>query len=418
MNEKSIIRKQILKNMLFNFIIFTTMFTIFGTIIYTKVSDSIYQSANEKLVELSERVKPSGYVLVESDGSVTTEKKIAIKVDASNVICIGRTKEGEILNYDLNEAYSVGKIDFDANVLDTIYDIKIKEIYHYRGINYKLEDETYMQLLINVDSENHIMEMFSKVLLIAIVVCIIISVVASYILSKIAFKPVQRAWKKQTEFVQNVSHELRTPISIIQGTQEILLDTPNSKLIDKFEDVNHVLMESKRLSKMIEDLMLLSMSDANKIEIEKEEVDLENLIKEVSAPYIEYVKQQDKQIKVNVQCKIAKVDSDRLKQVLIILLDNAIKYTNPNDTIEIIADEKEGKVRIQVKDTGIGMKKEDRKNIFDRFYRVDKARSRETGGSGLGLSIAKCIILQHKGSIKAEENKPKGTCMEIKLPKR
>lgn len=109
------------------------------------------------------------------------------------------------------------------------------------------------------------------------------------------------------------------------------------------------------------------------------------------------------------------IDKNKISELMIILLDNAIKYTEENDTITISTYSKDGKCNIEVADTGIGISDEGLKRVFDRFYREDKARNRETGGTGLGLSIAHTIVTRHKGSIKAMHNSPKGTVFLVRI---
>ena len=125
---------------------------------------------------------------------------------------------------------------------------------------------------------------------------------------------------------------------------------------------------------------------------------------------------QNKKVSLKLDCtKECNVDRSKIKQLLVILMDNAIKYTEENDEIMICTRNRDDKCFIEVKDTGIGISDEAMKHIFERFYREDKARSREKGGSGLGLSIAKTIVNKHGGSIKVTHNKPKGTIFIIKL---
>lgn len=226
------------------------------------------------------------------------------------------------------------------------------------------------------------------------------------------------SWKKQTEFVQNASHELRTPLTIIQAKQELLLQEPNSKIIDKSEDITLVLNETKRLTKLTRDLMTLANADSKETVLTKEVIDVDSMIKEITTPYIEFADLEEKKISLNLNFgKEIKIDRSRIHQLLVILLDNAIKYTEKGDSIEICTSAKDNKFVLEVKDTGIGISDESINHIFDRFYREDKARSRQTGGSGLGLSIANLIVSLHGGTIKALHNKPKGTIFMVKLPK-
>lgn len=228
--------------------------------------------------------------------------------------------------------------------------------------------------------------------------------------------PIYKAYKRQTEFVENASHELRTPLTIIQAKQELLLQEPESKIIDKSEDINLTLKETRRLTKMIKELMTLARSNTNEYVLNKEEFNIDELILEIVKPYKDYAELEDKKIELNLNHKKKiKADKNKITELLIILLDNAIKYTGENDMITIKTYSKEGKCNIEVADTGIGISDEGLKRIFDRFYREDKARTRETGGTGLGLSIAHTIVTRHKGSIKAMHNTPKGSIFLVRI---
>ena len=166
------------------------------------------------------------------------------------------------------------EVKFDKNNIDTIYETTVNGSYQYRGINYEIEDvenAKYVQVLINVDAEQTIMKDFTKTLILSIIACIALSIIASYILSKRTLKPIVTSWKKQTEFVQNASHELRTPLTILQAKQELLLEEPNSKIVDKAEEINICLNETRRLSKLVKDLMSLARADSNKEELKIEQ---------------------------------------------------------------------------------------------------------------------------------------------------
>ena len=224
------------------------------------------------------------------------------------------------------------------------------------------------------------------------------------------------SYKKQTEFVQNAAHELRTPLTIIQAKQELLLQEPESKIIDKSEDINIMLKETKRLTKLIKELMVLAMADSNELKMHKEKTNVDNLIKEIIIPYKDFAEMQEKQINIDLNYgKESNIDRNKINQLLVIILDNAIKYTAEKDTITVKTYSKEGKCVIEVADTGIGISKEAAKHVFDRFYREDKARSREKGGTGLGLSIAHTIVKLHGGNIKITSNEPKGAKVIIKI---
>lgn len=337
------------------------------------------------------------------------------------LIMIERNQNGEIQNEEelgsLNNYKN--EIKFNSSNLEKIYNLQIDGQYNYRVINFETtkNDETiYIQVLANVDGEAGILENMQNTLMLGTIILVLISMIASYILSKRAMKPMIIAYEKQTEFVQNASHELRTPLTIIQAKQELLLTEPNKKIIEKSEDINLTLKETRRLSKLIKELMEIARADNKKIKIEKESTDINKLIKEIVKPYVELATIQNKQLKLELEYnKKIHINQNKINELFVILLDNSLKYTNEGDTIIIKTYAKDGKCNIEVQDTGIGISKEGIKHIFERFYREDKARSRQTGGNGLGLSIAQNIVALHKGTIKAEHNNPKGTIIKIKI---
>lgn len=420
MNEQESIRKKLLKNMLVNFVVFTMLFLIFDLIIYNQVSNSLYKTIDQELMATQER-----YITNKND---STSIKIFEDRERPNnkinprLINIIRDNNGNITNgnnigaiYDIFE----NNIPFDKNNLMKIYTIELDDSYTYRGISFKTiknGEEVYIQLLANVDGEKQTLKSVANTLLLGTSILVTISIIASYILSKRTMAPMYEAYKKQTEFVQNASHELRTPLTIIQAKQELLLQEPESKIIDKSEEINLTLKETRRLTKLIKELMTLARADSNQYELNKELIYIDKLIQEVVIPYKDYANIEDKKIELDLKYgRELNIDRNKISQLLIILLDNAIKYTAEGDTITIKTYLKDGRCNIEIQDTGIGISDEAIGRVFERFYREDKARSRQTGGTGLGLSIAHTIVTTHGGSIKAIHNEPKGTIFIIKL---
>lgn len=432
MSEEKRMKRSLLKNMLFSFIIFTILFLIFDLIIYNQISVSLYKDIDKELYmqiekydkELKEEQNTSSEK-VENSKKQKSEKKDYYNSKSLNprIIYIVRDENGEIVNKEaigkIYEKYS-DDIVFNKEKLKEVYSVNLDNKYNYRGLNFESTDEEgnkiYVQLLANVDGEEKTLSNLLNMLVIGTAILITISILASYILSKRMMLPIYKAYKRQTEFVENASHELRTPLTIIQAKQELLLQEPESKIIDKSEDINLTLKETRRLTKMIKELMALARSDSNEYVLNKEDFNIDELILEIVKPYKDYAELENKKIELNLTYKKEiKADKNKITELLIILLDNAIKYTGENDTITIKTYSKEGKCNIEVADTGIGISDEGLKRIFDRFYREDKARTRETGGTGLGLSIAHTIVTRHKGSIKAMHNTPKGSIFLVKI---
>lgn len=444
MEEQKALKNKFIKLIIYNIIGFITIFLICGLFIFITVRNITYRSVDKELYESREKIlefdaskiniliEPEIFLYIQNrDELENTVKKykdyiISKEIVNPNIIVILRDANGNIINESelgkINE-YS-DKITFNKKNMDKIYELSLGENqYIYRGINFVFEgndnyESRYVQLLINVDSEQVLVKNYFQIISMYIIIGIVLSIFASYILSKKTLKTIQENLTKQMEFVQNASHELRTPLTIIQAKQELLLQEPNAKIIDKSEDIILTLNETKRLSKLVKDLMILSRADSNKSSLQKENINIDEYIKSIISPYSEIAEMQEKEIKLDLNYKLdIDVDTSKIYQLMIILLDNAIKYTEPKDTIEIKTYQKDNKCVIDVIDTGIGISDDGLKRIFERFYREDRARNRETGGSGLGLSIASFIVSEHGGTIKASHNTPKGTIFTIKLPK-
>lgn len=446
--EKKIIRKELIKNMIYNLILFTILFAAFSAIISYAANRFMYLSVDNQLKEIRSRlsvIKKDVYDKNDYSNTENSESQIIIgeetnltsdiervrkeinnrfgEINDLKVIVIFRNGNGEILGTSYrNDLYAnyFYTMNFDKKNINKIYDFSINQDTFYRGTDLEIEgpsgEKYYLNLFINTNSEKEMVDRFIIILSISTAVAIIISIFISYLLANKSIKPIARSYERQTEFIQNASHELRTPLTIIQAKQEMLLKSPNSKIIDKSEDIALTLNESRRLSKMVSELMDLARDDANKTLLNIVKADINSIIDEIAIPYQEMVKMENKELNIIKDCKnLIKVDINKFKELLIIVLDNAIKYTEEGDKIELNARTQDDKLFISVKDTGIGVSDEALKHIFDRFYREDKARSREKGGSGLGLSIAQTIVKNHGGTIKIVHNNPKGIIVQIKL---
>lgn len=232
-----------------------------------------------------------------------------------------------------------------------------------------------------------------------------------------ALIPIQNSWEKQQQFVSDASHELRTPLAVIQSKTDVLFQSPSATIEEKAVDISTISKECRRLSKLVSNLLLLARSDSNQIEMDKKTFELDKLLEEIINPYKEIASYQEKAMILKVERDITFMgDRERIHQMMVILLDNAMKYTNEDGHIQIDCTQTSNSIRIRVKDNGIGVKEEDIPNLFDRFYQGDKARSMSEG-AGLGLSIANWIVEKHYGKISVESKWGEGTCFEVIFPK-
>ncbi|MBS4027901.1 MAG: HAMP domain-containing protein [Ignavibacteriales bacterium] len=218
------------------------------------------------------------------------------------------------------------------------------------------------------------------------------------------------------QFSMDASHELRTPLTIMRG--EIELALRDESLTEETREVLLSLLdEVLRMNAIIENLMLLSKSDLNLYKPMWETVDLHDIVSELyeDGIHLAYTKQINVTLEQNDEV-VCMGDTLRLRQLFLNLLDNAIKYTPEHGSIRLALQRNDGIALVKVEDSGIGISQEEIPKIFNRFYRIDKARSREMGGSGLGLSIAKWIVDLHGGKILVQSTVNKGTTFIVKLP--
>ena len=221
------------------------------------------------------------------------------------------------------------------------------------------------------------------------------------------------------EFVANVSHELRTPVTSIRSYAETLCDAADSMdaaTQQRFLEV--IVGESDRMTKIVQDLLTLSKFDAGSIDFDFGQFSFEKSVRDVYNAQLLEAQKRRHNFGLEIESDMPEIRGDRarIEQVLINMLSNAIKYTPDGGRIRMTAGTKDGCVWCTVRDNGIGIPKNDIDHVFERFYRVDKARSRESGGTGLGLSIAYEIVQRHNGNMEIHSQKGKGTAITVTLP--
>lgn len=222
----------------------------------------------------------------------------------------------------------------------------------------------------------------------------------------------------RSEFVANVSHELRTPLSSIKGYVETLLDGAINDSENNMKFLNIINEHTKRLDRLINDLLDLSKIETKRIELKLEVLNIKDTINKVISLLKTKTDEREITIETNIPEDLLqiKADKNKLEQVFFNLLDNAIKFNVDKGRITISVEILADKIRIDISDTGIGIPEKDLPRIFERFYRVDKTRSRELGGTGLGLSIIKHIVELHEGTVSVESKLNKGSKFSFTLP--
>lgn len=276
-------------------------------------------------------------------------------------------------------------------------------------------------MAIDISSNASLLNTIRLILLLSTLVLLSIAIWLAYFFAGKAMIPIKKSYNRQVEFTTNASHELRTPLSVIHSSVELLEECKDTlpefeqHILDSLQD------EVKRMIRLVESLLTLARSDSKTAQIELDQVDLA----QISHQMFQAIQPLAlaKGIKLILEARMLDQERnliqgnvDQLKQLIYILLDNAIKYTPPGGQVTITYGTKHnGRTMLLIADTGIGIPKDELARIFERFYRVDKARSRELGGAGLGLSIAADILNNHRAYIHVTSEEGKGSIFEIEF---
>jgi heavy metal sensor kinase len=226
----------------------------------------------------------------------------------------------------------------------------------------------------------------------------------------------EAAFKKISRFTADASHELRTPLAVMRTTAEVALR--NSEFAEHRTALEQVVAETERTSQLVDNLLLIAKADSGGTELSKRAMDLVAAVDEACAQANVLAHVKGIRVVRRLADRPISMTGDReaLRRLFLILLDNAVKYTAEGGEIEIAIEERDGHASGSVKDTGIGIPAADIPFIFDRFYRVDRARSRALGGAGLGLAIARWIAEAHGGSLSVESELNRGSVFRVRLP--
>ncbi|OPF88137.1 hypothetical protein BW731_08130 [Vagococcus martis] len=428
-------KKQRLKFFLINCTAFAILFSLLSFITIQVIQNSAYTETDSTL----ERMASDPSLLDreirmlnkdENDGHIGMPKfNFDGPNNQFNTVVVLWDKNGNILNDSTVEdkLENLEEPTLDKKNTDIISTLSLKNKnndskFSFRSITISPGENNlniaYIQVLVNVNQIDEAVKQSRVIILICMFIFWLLSLAISYGLSELAMRPILNSWKKQQEFVENASHELRTPLTIIRLNLEKLFTHPNNTIIDESEHIAQALNESQRLTKLTDDLLLLAKGDSNTLVLDKETIDTNDFIHRVLDPFQLLADEQEKNLSFKEHDSFeAYIDVAKLHQVLLILLDNAFKYTKTGDEITVISSLTTKKQwEVSIKNTGPHIQDDKLNHIFTRFFREDDSRNKETGGNGLGLSIAKQIIEEHGGAIQAKNISPVGVEFMFKLP--
>ena len=230
-----------------------------------------------------------------------------------------------------------------------------------------------------------------------------------------AFGRLEQAFARQTQFTADASHELRTPLTVLLGNLELAVRQPG--LADGTrESLEASLRAARRMRGLVDSLLTLARADSGVLEIDRQTFDLGDTVEECAQLLEPLARNKRLEVIHDIQSMEIQGDPRLLAQVVINLLTNAIQYNRDGGEVRVTLSSNNGRAELIVADTGVGIALEDQRNLFERFYRVDKARSRSAGGTGLGLSITRSLVTAHGGSIELASVEGEGTTVRVSLP--
>lgn len=237
----------------------------------------------------------------------------------------------------------------------------------------------------------------------------------SVYLSRWIVKPVEKAWRTQKQFVADASHELKTPLTVILANIQILLAHPKENIRQQKKWIENTQMEAKRMKELVDDMLFLAKMDADKVEKQHSEVNMSETVWMCVLPFESIAFEKGIHLEQDIQPDLYVIgDQGQLKQLCMIFIDNACKYTKGD--VKVSLHQQGTSLLLEIQNDSEVLDKDTIEHIFERFYRIDKARERKEGGYGLGLSIAKSIVKLHQGDIHVVSNSQVGVKFQIKLP--
>ncbi|MTB63989.1 sensor histidine kinase [Streptococcus sp. zg-86] len=440
------------------FAVFTLIFSLMTIIIFQLMRSTMYQTSDENFREIvnnpemmmefarARGLSPEAEIIWEKNTKATKnnsgnsqkedEKEKSVSFYSSSKIRLNTNYH--VILYD-SRGNRLNQVDYfsglsslilSAKSLNTITECEVTtpfgEKEYYRCMSIEVPEEAasayvgldikYATVLFNTSQIRFSIASYEATVMIVMIGFWLISIVASIYLSNVSMRPILASFQKQKEFVENASHELRTPLTVLQNRLESLFRHPEATIMDSSENIASSLAEVRNMRLLTTNLLNLARRDDG---LKPEIIAVQPaFFDEILANYIIMAEENGKILEVNHTVKeVIRTDKTLLKQLLTILVDNAIKYSEDDGHIWIDIQIKDRFLSIKVADNGLGISPENKTKIFDRFYRVDKARTRQKGGFGLGLSLAKQIIDTLHGTITVQDHQPKGTVFEVKIPK-
>ncbi|WP_242832320.1 sensor histidine kinase [Desulfosporosinus orientis] len=271
---------------------------------------------------------------------------------------------------------------------------------------------------VGLNRELMVLKFLLAALFITGVICLGLAFYSSLYLADKALIPIKKSWQRQQDFVADASHEMRTPLAVIQTNLELVMGNPKETVAEQEAWLKNIKIEVTHMTRLVEDLLFLARADSDQQSLEKGNFSLDKAINQVIKPLIPIADNKGITLKIDAEPEVDFYgDEKRISQLMLILVDNAIKHTPSNGKVSLKMRELGNIIEILVTDNGEGIEEQHLDKIFERFYRIDKARVKSIEGTGLGLSIANWIVKSHKGTIKVSSIPGKETVFTVRFPR-
>ena len=384
-----------------NMTLLTTVFIAIFGVIFTITNNNINREINMNLISLidnSKRPLPHTVNIIVELSNDGTIKKVFKSYEA---ITNNDTLQNTV-DKILKSNKESGKVDISNS--------------NYSYLKANSPFGTKIAFMERSQYDNMLFQLFKTLILIGFISLIILLLISIYLTNK-SIIPIKETFEKQKQFIADASHELKTPLAIIKTNTSLILSHPDSTIKSQSKWINYINSQTDRMSELISEMLSLAKMDTAENQLPLSPINVSKVIESMILMFDAVIYENNIELETNISKNLfINGDKESLKKLFSIIMDNAIKYTDKNGNITVSLFPEKNKVKMIIRNTGEGIAPENLERIFERFYRVDSSRDRETGGYGLGLSIASSIVKQHKGKIYAKSKVGEFTSFIIEIP--
>ncbi|WP_027701185.1 sensor histidine kinase [Metaclostridioides mangenotii] len=390
-----------LKFILINMALLTTVFVTIFVVIFVNTSSNINRQIDgdlSALIKNSRKPIPNSInIVVEVDnfGQIVRDfKPFNVNIDSDKI----QSSVDSILK---NGKYS-GKVNID----DSSYSYLTQQTSH--GTKIAFIDRTQYQNLLT--------ELLKTFILIGSLSLVVLLIISNYLTNK-TVKPIKDTFEKQKQFIADASHELKTPLTIIKTNASLVLSHPDDSIRNQKKWIDYINDQTDRMSILINEMLSLTKLDTDENRLILSSINMSKIIESMILMFDAVIYESNIDLETSIDKDLfINGDKESIKKLFSIIMDNAIKHTSKNGKIIVSLVNEKNKIKMTINNTGDVIAPDHLERIFERFYRIDSSRDRETGGYGLGLSIARSIVKQHKGKIYAKSKLGEFTSFIVEIP--